>query len=270
MARTSSLTLRVLRDPRPIRGHIVRSWTEHYYDAMEHYAWSPERLGHKSDPAHTNGKPAEVLLRLRRVEEPMNHLLSVFFSLAPSSLVHDLFRQFVSMTTSGDLALMGRKVERELQLGSLSQPDFAFDSPTAFLTIECKVGPNKSSYDQLLKYAALHARAENKNPGRVHGLLFVTPSAREHLFPIPFTDWSALKRDALAYLPTITKGALRAAKPTLVAEIGDGLSLLNVGHCTYRDLAEVIDSYATGTDSDGVARRLCSGLVTEIDSRNLR
>lgn len=111
----------------------MRPWTEAYYDAMEHYAWAPDRLGHRSDPQHVNGTPSEVLARLRRIEEPLNHIVGVFFSLAPPSLLQDLFVKFVGLPTSDDLSLMGRSVEQELNVCSLTQPDFAFSSPTAFL-----------------------------------------------------------------------------------------------------------------------------------------
>lgn len=69
------------------RRQVTRPWTEEYYDIVDHYFWAPDRLGHLSDPSRSLKKPAEVLERLRRIEEPLNQILGIFFSLAPSRFI---------------------------------------------------------------------------------------------------------------------------------------------------------------------------------------
>ena len=167
-------------------------------------------LGHKSDPGHALENPTNVVNRLRRLEEPMNHILGIFFALAPSDIVHELFRRHAGIASEGPLKLLGHTVAAELQIGDLTQPDFAFEGANSFLTIEAKVGTNKSSLEQLLKYAALHAAAKKATPGRIHGLLYLSSSSQAGLFSEAFVDWSDLKRLANERLPHVKKGRSRA------------------------------------------------------------
>jgi hypothetical protein len=74
-------------------------WTERYFDALDHCPWAPDRLGHRREPTHALKNPAGVLKRRRRIEEPLNHILAIFFDLAPPAIVRDLFRRFVGVGT---------------------------------------------------------------------------------------------------------------------------------------------------------------------------
>lgn len=246
-------------------------WAEMYYDAIDHYAWSPERLNHLSNPTHPLGTPRDVLVRLQRLEEPLNHILAIFFDLAPASLVHRIFREFVGASSTGPLELLRRGVSERMGLGNLTQPDLAFDGPESFLTIECKIG-SQSSLDQLLKYGALHARAETHVPGRKHALLYVSPRGRKTVFAESFVDWDDLKRQAKEALTVDSKGALRAARGEVRASIPAGLDLMMIGHCTFADLAGVLEQGLTELRSsdDGVTKRLYLGLIREIERRGLR
>jgi hypothetical protein len=250
----------------------MRPWTEEYYDILEDYAWAPDRLGHKSDPGHKLKNPTNVVNRLRRLEEPMNHILGIFFALAPSDIVHELFRRHAGMASEGPLKLLGHTVAAELQIGDFTQPDFAFDGANSFLTIEAKVGTNKSSLEQLLKYAALHAAAKKVTPGRLHGLLYLSSSSQAGLFSEVFVDWADLKRLAGEHLPHIDKGAFRRMSDQQRTSVLQSLSELQIGHVTYSELADHIE-YRTRdvtAAADEVAGRLYKGVVAEIDRRQLR
>jgi hypothetical protein len=250
----------------------MRPWTEEYYDILEDYAWAPDRLGHKSDPDHKLENPTNVVNRLRRLEEPMNHILGIFFALAPSDIVHEVFRRHAGLASEGSLKLLGHTVAAKLQIGDLTQPDFAFDGTNSFLTIEAKVGTNKSSLEQLLKYAALHAAAKKATPGRIHGLLYLSSSSQVGLFSEPFVDWSDLKRLANERLPHVKKGTLKGMSYEQQASVLQALSELHIGHVTYSELADLIEHRTRDVTAaaDEVAGRLYKGVVAEIDRRQLR
>jgi hypothetical protein len=129
----------------------------------------------------------------------------------------------------------------EAWLAVSTQPDVAFLGQNAFLTIECKIG-SKSSLGQLLKYAALHAGAASAYPGRTHALLYLTPGGRETICRFPFADWADVKAQAIAALPGFRKGALSGLGDGERSEICNSLGLLHIGHCTYADLAGVIET----------------------------
>lgn len=249
----------------------MAGWADTYYDAIDHYAWSPDRLNHLSNPKRPLGTPKDVLARLQRLEEPLNHILGIFFDLAPSNLVHRIFQEFAGVSSQGSLDLLRRGAGERMNLGNLTQPDFAFDGPEAFLTIECKID-SKSSLEQLLKYGALHASADARSPGRKHALLYVSPRGRETVFPTPFADWDDLKRQAKDALAGELKGALRSARDDVRASIPNGLDKMMIGHCTFADLARLVEQHRieASPSNDGVAERLYSGLIREIERRGLR
>jgi hypothetical protein len=158
-----------------------RSWTEDYYDAMTHYAWAPEDLDHRSirdrKKVAKRESPYQTVARLRKLEVPFNHILAFFFSLAPSSIVAEVFKRNLGIQDYGEVSFRGRQIES----GTVTQPDLVFDGERAFLTIEVKTS-SKSQIEQLQKYAYLHAIAEKSKGGRAHGLLFLAPFPQQLLF----------------------------------------------------------------------------------------
>ena len=164
----------------------ARTWIADYYDAMEHYAWAPDELDHRSirNGAETvkRKSPYDTVKRLQTLEVPFNHLLSFVFSLAPPRLAGELFKEKVGVQFDGEVNFLGRAIDKDPDVGSVTQPDFAFDGDHAFLTIETKIG-SQSSIEQLQKYAFLHAIRRRNRPSRAHGHLFITPYGEQRLFP---------------------------------------------------------------------------------------
>lgn len=69
---------------------MTRPWTEEYYDIVDHDFWAPDWLGHLSDPNRALKRPTDVLNRVRRIEEPLNYILGIFFALTSSRLIREL------------------------------------------------------------------------------------------------------------------------------------------------------------------------------------
>lgn len=248
----------------------MRSWTEEYYDLVEHYFWAPDQIGHRSDKDRKLKKPAEVMARLRRNEEPLNHILGLFFALAPISLVHDIFRGHCNVEADAHLlTLMGRSSYSANGIGEATQPDFAFDGDGAFLTVEAKIG-SKSSIEQLLKYAFLHWKADVARPRTIHALVYLTDAPLAKLYPGGFESWEDAKRRATEALPEITKQAftrLSAAEREAVVAM---LQTVRIGHMTYRDLDRIVAARLRKlTEPEGVEARLYVGLRMELGQRGL-
>ncbi len=166
---------------------------------MTHYAWAPEDLDHLSNPERETQRkrksPSQTVERLRKLEVPLNHILAFFFSLAPSSVVIELFTKYASVEDYGEVRLLGRQdVERDL-CADVTQPDLVFDGEGAFLTMEVKTS-SKTKIEQLQKYAYLHALAAEAKPGRTHELLFLSSYPRSKLFKEQFVGWDEIKTQA--------------------------------------------------------------------------
>jgi hypothetical protein len=244
-----------------------RYWIEDYYDAMLHYAWAPEDLDHLSNPdRRKRGResPYQTVERLRKLEVAFNHILAFFFSLAPSSIVVELFKRHVGIQNCGDVTFRGRQIENE----TVTQPDLVFDGEHAFLTIEVKTS-SKSRIEQLQKYAHLHAVAEKSKEGRAHGLLFLAPYKQQYLFKEKFEGWDAAKRQAGEGLKkdgskkwTVAKVAKSNACDLLLQP-----GKLSIGYCSFADFGQLVRGFRDGTNPNSVEHRLYRGLLVELDQR---
>jgi hypothetical protein len=244
-----------------------RHWIEDYYDAMLHYAWAPGDLDHLSNPERERRgrkSPHQTVKRLRKLEVAFNHILAFFFSSAPTSIVVELFKRHVDVVNCGEVTFRSRQIENEL----VTQPDLVFDGEDAFLTIEGKTS-SKSRIEQLQKYAYLHAVAEKSKGGRAHGLLFLAPYSRQHLFKEKFEDWDAAKRQAGEGLEkdnnkkwTVAKIAKSNACDFLLQP-----SKLYIGFCSFADFGQLVRAFRDRTNPDSVEHRLYRGLLIELDQR---
>lgn len=250
----------------------MRPWTEEYYDIVDFYFWSPDKLGHRSDKERKLKKADEVMGRLKRIEEPLNHILGIFFALAPSRFVHDLFATQCDVHCNDDLTLLGRDVHTTYGIADATQPDFAFDGPSSFLTIEAKFGAGKSSLEQLLKYALLHDMIAARGRRSAVGLLYLSDGPTTSLFPTGFQDWSTVKELAIAELPKVEKHAFKRLSDTSRQALIETLRELPIAHCSYRDLDALLARYeaaATSEDAGGVEAKLYRGLRAELARRGV-
>jgi len=250
---------------------MERSWTDSYYDSVEHYFWTSERLGHKPDPDRKLKRPAEVFARLKRLEEPLNHLLGLFFALAPPRFVVRLFEQHASISIDELPTYLGGDVQALCQSDSATQPDFAFDCPNCFLTIEAKVD-SKSSIEQVAKYALLHQRADAQRPRRALGLLYLSRSAPHDLFAGSWKSWDDVKACVANQLPLIEKSAFRTMTEEARRSVLNTLERMTISSFTYKDLraAAVSASAELGDgEAESVLKRLYQGLCSELTRRSL-
>lgn len=249
-------------------------WTDLYYQVVQHYFWSPQRIGRISDPNKT-GKPwAHWRNALASQETPLNHIIDLLFHIAP-----DDFIDFV-MT-----ALLGRNVEGfnlvETSEGTLDsnvvQPDMILCNGKELVFIEMKVD-SQSSIDQYIKYAIASAciRAEEKSIKSVD-LIMLTRKA-DHRFV-----WKNARRLKIECEDSLKQVARKALKDnsilcqrgvqkhfrrnpddldTVAAEI-DRLCLHMVDYTVLKHAMEV---YASKEKS---LSNLIHGVIEELNRRSL-
>lgn len=124
-------------------------WTELYYQAVEDYFWEPAIIGRMPDG---DSKPwPQWKASLREKEVPLNHILSLFFALAPQDTVDQVLSRLVGAELRG-LRLVSEVGGSEDLKGTFTQPDFVFASDSDLLFLEMKID-SKSSVDQFGKYA---------------------------------------------------------------------------------------------------------------------
>lgn len=250
---------------------MTRPWTEEYYDITEHYFWTSKALGHMPDPNRALKSPAEVLDRLRRIEEPLNHILGIFFALVPSRFIQELYRASTGVEIDAPLRLLGRSVHSAYGIKDATQPDFAFEGPTSFVTLEAKVA-GRSSAEQLLKYAMLHWRvAAVRQPSR-QALLYLSDTPVGSLFPGGFTGWASMKGRAIEALPSVQKQAFVRLNDEERSQVTGMLEALPVAHMTYAELDALMAGWETkakALDADGVEAKLFAGMRQELHRREL-
>lgn len=248
---------------------MARAWTEEYYDIADHYFWSPERLGHRPDRDRKLKEPAEVMARLRRIEEPLNHILSIFFALAPSALPAELFEKYLGVACEEPLELVGRAANTSFGLKNATQPDFLFSAAQAFLCLEAKVG-SKSSPEQVAKYALLIWAAQRERAADPTGLLFLSPRGWEGLFPGKPDTWQAVRQRAVAAIearPTRAFRNLSSAQLDEVTAIVEGMPMAAMSFAAFD---RFLVAWRSGRGEEGdVWGRLVDGVRHELAARGL-
>jgi hypothetical protein len=63
---------------------MVGDWTEMYYEAVEDYFWRPKMIGRMPMEKRRGWPHWEAGLRAQEV--PLNHILNIFFALAPQAM----------------------------------------------------------------------------------------------------------------------------------------------------------------------------------------
>jgi len=250
---------------------MTRPWPEEYYDIVDHYFWAPDRLGHLSNPLRALKKPAEIMARLRRIEEPLNHILGIFFAIAPSSFVQELYRTHTGIEIDVPLRLLGRDIHKAFGINDATQPDFAFQGPSSFVTLEAKVA-GRSSTEQLLKYALLHWRVAAASRPTQQALLYLSDAASTKLFLRGFVDWPSMKAKAIADLPSLRRQAFERLSEDERRQVAMTLEVLPIAHITYAELDSLMakwEAKARAIDADGAEAKLFSGVRHELKRRGL-
>jgi hypothetical protein len=246
-------------------------WPQEYYNALEFYYWEPQWLNRHAKAAPGENKLAEVLNKVRQSEVALNHLVSLFFSIAPNGLVRRFFGRFLTGWSSEAVETHGHPKLDIAQKVDICQTDLLFEGVASMIAVEMKIR-HKTSLDQIIKYALFlhHYGKPHGKSGKQPFLLFLSPSAAK--------VWSggltfSTYRTALAgeiFSPTVQRFADMCGHHR-----DDVLGLatsLPVFHLSYYELQDFLDGEVAASDkTDGgeTLRNLVGGLVSELTRRGL-
>ena len=186
------------------------TWHRKYWDTIDQLYWDPSLLGLASIPKSEwviddqyisipktrvqrsgsvyarKGTAVENGERMRRLEEPLNHIFDIAFGIAASPIIESLLLRPFGWEDSGEFVSLGREIASRYDgfaNSNTTQQDGYFVSTRTLLGVELKIDSRTWS-GQVLKYLALMV-AEEKLSGRRDqlGLLFITPdSSHESVF----------------------------------------------------------------------------------------
>jgi hypothetical protein len=94
-----------------------RSWTSEYYDIVGFYYWEPQILNRQSKRDEKKSFD-DVIARIKRLEVPLNHILNIFFVLAPNSLLQKFFGNLFDENLKNDVFDIAGRVQKETQPAS--------------------------------------------------------------------------------------------------------------------------------------------------------
>jgi hypothetical protein len=231
-------------------------WTEEYRTIVEHYFWSPQQLNRQSRSPSLPWD--QVWAALRQREVPLNHLLNLFFRLAPADLVADLLGAALPGRASGAPEMLGLSGH---PITGACQPDFAFACGGDLVFIEMKVRA-KLSVEQVVKYAL--AGAALRPDGRL-GLICLGP---EKLFAAA-DEFQALMSNGG---DPLTDKLRRFAQRVGVSDdaLWGAMRRLELAKFSYAALFGVLDRQLGRCGAaDDTCRKLVSGMMAALQDLNL-
>lgn len=247
------------------------AWPDEYYEALRFYYWEPQWLNRHAGAVKGENRVEQVIKGLRAAEVSLNHILNIFFSLAPSAMT----ARFLAAS------LVGWAPERvETQISpkqsvdpkiDLCQIDILFEGTATRVALELKIGA-KAPLDQVIKYALFlryygeHDGAQQKKPY----LLYISPCTAALLDGgLAFSDVpSALEGAKLK--PTVTRFAKACglSRPDVISLA----AALPISQTTYEAFGAFL--YAElgkidATEGGETLGRLIGGLLAEMTARKL-
>jgi hypothetical protein len=253
-----------------LEGWNVDGWNADYYDVVEHYFWAPGTLGRRP---MEDVRPLEIFRRLRRNEEPLNHVLLFFFRLAPRDVTQRIFQTWFGEERSAEFEIQNSyQVNRTLSAG-FTQPDLFFSHPDVSFMIEMKIQA-RSSADQVLKYVALsHLESKHANRVKPMRLAYLGLGGIESTFPSQPKD----RAQVIDRVAKLDRSAYRHRWSFLDDEdwaaIDDRLHALELRFQTYGDLDGILAAYESSVDPlspySETVERLLRGVRAELSSRGL-
>lgn len=228
---------------------IAGNWTDEYAAIIEHYFWSPQQINRRSAEARL---PWDVVWRrLMGREVPLNHLLNIFFRLAPDELTASILNR--GLPDPGVNAVQPINLRAYAShghmLSGICQPDFAFASEYRLIFMEMKVG-HRLSDDQILKYALTAAVLERVDA------TFLCLGPKKLMGAV--SAFVASRNTSLTVSPKLQRWAekFHVKAETLLAVARN----LEFGWITYQDLHDVLRADAAG-GQEPTRRRLVSGMA---------
>ena len=265
-------------DPDPVKSRPALEpadfgshWNTTYYEIIQEYYWDPKLIGRVPAKPAVFANDCEMLGNLRRMEVSLNHMLALFFGLAPRDFISEL-----EMTAFGD-AVDSRY--RSVGIFELrcdaphdpTQPDVFLVSDETCLSIEVKIGA-KSKLEQVVKYALLHATHDKRHGGgRRSRLLYLTPRPVGKTWEEGFADVETMQTalESFGYGDFLLKCGM--AHEISAEELMAAAAAMEVSHMTFSQFRRIADDYAARIPRDesyaDCARSLFDGLLAELDFR---
>ncbi|WP_252259923.1 hypothetical protein [Erythrobacter aurantius] len=178
------------------------SWHRKYWDSVDQFYWNPSLLGLPSIPKGEwikegdrisvpanrvqnggsiyarRGTAKENAERMRRLEEPLNHIFEIAFGIAPDHVIEELILKPAGISDSGPFERLGREIAVRytgFTDGNTTQQDGFFVSSSSAVGVELKLG-STTWPGQVLKYISLIVAEERRSGSRENvGLIFITP-----------------------------------------------------------------------------------------------
>ena len=246
-------------------------WNSTYYEIMQEYYWDPKLLGRvPANPAVFANEP-EMLGNLRRMEVSINHILALFFALAPQDYISRLECEAFGDSTGQVYRSVGIFELRRTAPHDPTQPDLFMVSEDTCFSVEVKIA-SKSYLEQVIKYALLHhdygTRRENVTKSR---LLYLTPRPVSGTWKERFCDIDVMQTalEHFDYGAFLKKAKMAEAYSTDVLKVA-ALSM-QVAHITFDQLNEFTKIYASsitpGAPYADTVRKLLDGLLHEFEFR---
>ena len=174
-----------------------------YYDVLAFYFWEPQHLGKKKNPDNKLNNSDKVMDHLSKMEVSLNHILSIFFSLAPKSFFNYFFQQAFNKYQNDSFIEDSDFVG---EIGEAMQPDFFFVGSKQIIAVEMKINAI-SNLEQLMKYLLLNViYQEKKKTSLPYKILFLGPGKFEDLWEESCKNTIELKKAFKNYkFPAETK-----------------------------------------------------------------
>ncbi|WP_298188972.1 hypothetical protein [Novosphingobium sp.] len=278
------------------------SWHLKYWDTIDQLYWSPGLLGLTSIPKREwtvdgatvtipssylqnggsiytrKGTARENAERMRRLEEPLNHIFDITFGIAPSQTIRRLFFSPLNFDGNGAVDRLGREVAArypEMAGGNVTQQDAFFVAEDALVGVELKLG-SKTWPGQVLKYLALMVCEERLTGTRSRiGLLYVTPNRNGTgvLTQAGCALDGSLPEHFLASIPQSQKNSmlerLLAEHDALFEGAAKRLQVCHISWAELQEAAQALADAETGKDAGSEThKRLMQGFVAAIDSHS--
>ncbi|MCI5050487.1 MAG: hypothetical protein MRY32_09215 [Rickettsiales bacterium] len=241
------------------------SWAKEYYEIVEYYFWEPQHIGRQKNP-NTKYVNAEMALdHVRNLEVSLNHIINIFFRLAPDNFINRMLEKYYDHQTDDAFVFTGREELRDIY--GATQPDVYFVGKDTTLSIELKLAA-KTSPDQLAKYAVLNSHVEKlDNRPRKHFLLYMTPSGRVDKLAPKLSTYEAIKT-AISD-EGIAKVLKRAKlKEDLISQVREYVGLSHFEITSYEAFSSFLRQEKAAS-RESTFKKLVDGIVSEFAERGL-
>ncbi len=249
------------------------NWNNSYYAALETYLWKPQYLRNESkDKSEIKKRRVdEIIASVKELEEPLNHVLNVFFSLAPSSLI----ARIVGSPSAGEsfrsihFSELRDSANSKVLYSNLCQPDAFFFGNNLRACIELKVSA-KLDVQQVIKYAALMGLYA-RDLSATNRLIFLGPDTFQDLWRRRSIDSVEKLRDAIVSFESEKLERRLRKFASSLDEAKHFANSLDLQFMPIPEFAEILSSELASLDvrspGEEVYAKLLSGMLDELQRR---